>query len=106
MDRSELEKQLLDTVGKLTERAVLSLVECAGRMLAGDRNGAARRAEEGARRQKLQSAHDSSVLRLKNAEREVQARLERKKATEANGGKKPKKSPAGDESKPDGKDPA
>lgn len=91
MDRSELEKSLLELTGKMAERAILSLVECATRMLAGDQSGAARRAEEGARRQKLQTAHDVAAQRIKTQERLVQEKLERKKAaTEA---AKPKAEP-------------
>lgn len=79
MDRSELEKKLVEVAGNLAERALLSLLETAERVLAGDRNGASRRAEEAARRQKLQSAADLSALKVKQHEADVQARLERKK---------------------------
>ena len=79
MDRSELEKQLAVCVAQLAERALLSLVEVAQRVVAGDRNGASRRAEEAARRQKLQSAADLAANRVKLAEKEVQAKLERRR---------------------------
>ena len=87
MDRSELEKQLAACVAQLAERALLSLVEVAQRVVAGDRNGASRRAEEAARRQKLQSAADLSANRVKNAEKEVQAKLERKRLAAAEAAK-------------------
>lgn len=112
MDRSELEKRLLECTATMAERALLSLVEAAERVLSGDRNGSARRAEEAARRQKLQSAADASARRVKEAERETQARLERKRQA-AEGAKpkdqkksQPKEPPKPDEKKPDAKNPA